>query len=101
MLPVLMLKHLRRNYAFWITPEFIFSNCHSYASLCCIFAIVPDLLSIDEPVQQQHPPYAFKKDFDEPRCMASEDTDGNQIIVTIAKNASVVEESFAKVPQDE
>ena len=50
--------------------------------------IVPDLLSIDEPVQDN--PYAFKEAFNEPRRMAPEDADGKQIIVTITNNAKVI-----------
>lgn len=60
-------------------------------------AIVPDLLSIDEPVQDNL--YAFKEAFDELRRMAPEDADGKQIIVTIAKKARVIGTRFTKVPR--
>ena len=46
-------------------------------------AIVPDLISIDDPVQDNL--YAFKEAFDEPRRMVPEDAAGKQISVTIAK----------------
>jgi len=56
--------------------------------------IVPDLLTIDEPVQDNL--YAFKEAFDELRRMAPGDAGGKQIIVIIAKRhrPSVIEETI-------